>query len=92
MSWPGSSRAPTEELAEWAITIEEPPPPPPPPVVPVAPPVVAPVLPTVNTECLAAQKKVTRLKARVKKAHGEQKAKLKSKLRKARAAATAACG
>jgi hypothetical protein len=80
-----------EELAEWAITIEEPAPPAP-PVLPVVPPVVAPVLPTVNTECLAAQKRVARLKARVKKAHGEQKAKLKSKLRKARAAATAACG
>lgn len=83
----------TEEvLAEWAITIEEPPPPPPPPVMPVAPPVIAPVLPTINTGCLAAQKKVTRLKGQVKKAHGPQKAKLKSKLRKARAAATAACG
>jgi hypothetical protein len=80
-----------EELAEWEIAIEEPPPPPP-PVLPVAPPVVAPVLPTLNTECLAAQKRVTRLKGRVRRAHGEQKAKLKSKLRKARAAANAACG
>jgi hypothetical protein len=82
----------SEELAEWAITIEEPPPPPPPPVVvPVVPPVVAPVLPPVNTECLAAQRRVTRLKGQVKKAHGAQKAKLKTKLKKARGAVKAAC-
>ena len=50
-----------------------------------------PALPSVNTACLNAQKRVKKLKARVRKAHGQQKAKLKAKLKKARAAAKAAC-
>jgi hypothetical protein len=79
------------ELGEWALTVESPPPPAPPPAPPVTPPVVAPVLPTVSTACLAAQKRLTTLRAKVRKAQGRQKAKLKARLKKARAAEKAAC-
>jgi hypothetical protein len=83
------------EIGEWDLDVESPPPPPPPPsppVLPATPPVVAPIgPPAVNASCLAAQKRVTGLKGRVKKAHGHRKAQLRAKLKKARAAVKAAC-
>jgi hypothetical protein len=78
-----------DEIGFWDLTIASPPAPPPPVV---TPPVVAPPqVPVVNLACINAQKRVKKLKARVKKAHGHQKAKLRAKLRKARAAQKAAC-
>ncbi len=79
-----------EEIGVWELTMSSPPPPPP-PAPPAAAPIVLPALPSVNTACLNTQKRVKKLKARVRKAHGQQKAKLKAKLKKARAAAKAAC-
>jgi hypothetical protein len=84
------------ELGEWALSVKSPPPPPPPPppsalpALPV-PPVVLPALPTVSPACLAAQKRVKKLKAKIRRAHGLQKAKLRGQLKKARAAVRAAC-
>jgi len=79
------------ELGEWDLNVANPPPPPPPPAPPAPAPIVLPALPSLNTACLNAQKRVRTLKARVKKAHGHKKAKLRAKLKKARAAAKAAC-
>jgi hypothetical protein len=78
-----------EEIGIWKLKVSSPPPPPPPPPPPA--PVVLPALPGLNPACLSAQRRVTRLKASVKKAHGHKKVKLKAKLKKARAAAKAAC-
>ncbi|HEY7255891.1 MAG TPA: hypothetical protein VH476_04330 [Solirubrobacterales bacterium] len=84
------NRVTESEIGEWDLAVESPPPPPPPPV--VTPPPAAPLPSPVNTACLSGQKRVTALRAKVKRAHGRrQKAKLKAKLRKARAAVKAAC-
>jgi len=81
-----------EELGAWELTVENPPPPPPPPPPPIVPPALVPVLPpAVDLGCLAARKRVTKLRARVRGAHGVQKTKLRAKLGKARTAANAAC-
>jgi hypothetical protein len=78
-----------DEIGYWEFNMVEPPPPPP----PVVPAVVAPVPPpTVDADCKAAQKRVSKAKGRLRKATDQpQKAKLQRKLKKARAAAKHAC-
>jgi hypothetical protein len=83
------------EVGSWVFRMDPPPSPPAPaPVVtpapaPPAPPVVVSVP---STECLQAQKRVDRLKAQLRHAHRrKQKAKLRAKLRSARAAEKRLC-
>lgn len=83
------------EVGSWLFRMD-PIPPPPPPVTPPAqtliPPAVPAVAPTPNTACSTAQQRVTKLKGQLQKASGhEKKAKLRSKLRNARAGARQVC-
>jgi hypothetical protein len=78
----------TLEEPEWDFTIEEPPPLPPPTV--IVPPLI-PVTSTVDPGCLAAKKRVNKLRVRMKKATPAQRAKLRVKLKKARLAVKRAC-
>jgi hypothetical protein len=45
----------------------------------------------VSPACLAAERRVKKLKAKIRKAHGLEKARLRRRLKKARAAVKAAC-
>ena len=84
------------EVGSWAFRLNPPPPPPPPAAPPSSAPTAPITLPAVTTSppagCLKAQKRVRGLKNRLKNAIGrKQRAKLRPKLRGARAAARRAC-
>jgi hypothetical protein len=87
------------EIGSWTFRLDAPAPPPvpapvaPAPIAPVPPVVVAPApAPTPTAACLKSQQQVTKLKGRLRSVGGaKQKAKLRAKLRSARAAATRLC-
>lgn len=82
------------EVGSWSFRMDAPPPPPAPvtPIV-VVPPAPAPVVaPTRSKECVKDTEQVSKLQAQLRKAVGhKQKAKIRGKLRKARAAVKQAC-
>jgi hypothetical protein len=84
-----------EEVGSWTLRMD-PVPPPPAPVNPVvAPAPVVPPLPAValapSAVCLKAQQRIRGLSGRVRKAEGPSKAKIRTKLKGARATAKRAC-
>jgi hypothetical protein len=81
------------EIGSWAFRLDPPPPPPPAAPVAVAPPAQPPVIvSTVSVECLKAQRRVGALKGRLRNTKGRsQKAKVRSKLKNARATANRVC-
>jgi hypothetical protein len=83
-----------EEVVSWTLRMD-PVPPPPAPVVPVvAPaPVIPPpaVAPAPSAACLKAQQRIRGLSSRVRKAEGPSKAKIRTKLKGARATVKRAC-
>jgi hypothetical protein len=77
---------------DFQVVASPPPPPPPPPPAPVAPPPPPVVVPQVSAACVKARRSVTRLRARIRKAStAKQKAKLRPRLRRAKAAVRRAC-
>jgi hypothetical protein len=81
------------KIDSWAFRLNAPPPPPP-AVTPAPPAASAPVVVVTrpSAECLQAQKRVNQLRTRLRKAEGrKQKAKLRAKLRSARAAERRLC-
>ena len=91
------------EIGSWTFRLDAPAPPPvpvpapvaPAPVAPIPPIVVAPApapAPTPTAACLKSQQQVTKLKGRLRSAgSAKQKARLRAKLKSARAAATRLC-
>jgi hypothetical protein len=78
-------------VAEWPFLMNAPPAPPaPPPPPPPPPPTV--IEPTVSTACLKAQRKVGTVRAQLRAAEGrKRKARLRTKLKRAKAAAKRVC-
>jgi hypothetical protein len=77
----------------WDFRLDPPPPPPAPPKAPtVAVPPPIPPAPTKTLACLTAEQRVAKLKNRLRKASGrKQKARLRGKLKGARAATRSSC-